>query len=28
VEWQEGDLVETYEVPPEPDEARIEALRI
>jgi tRNA U34 2-thiouridine synthase MnmA/TrmU len=28
VEWREGDLVEVYEVAPEPDEARIEALRI
>ena len=28
VEWREGDLVETYSVPPECDEARIEALRI
>ena len=28
VEWREGDLVETYEVEPERDEARIEALRI
>jgi tRNA U34 2-thiouridine synthase MnmA/TrmU len=28
VEWREGDLVETYAVPPEADEARIEALRI
>jgi tRNA U34 2-thiouridine synthase MnmA/TrmU len=28
VEWREGDLVETYEVAPEPDEARIEALRV
>jgi tRNA U34 2-thiouridine synthase MnmA/TrmU len=28
VEWREGDLVETYEVEPEQDEARIEALRI
>jgi tRNA-uridine 2-sulfurtransferase len=28
VEWREGDLVEVYEVPPEADEVRIEALRI
>lgn len=28
VEWREGDLVETYEVEPEQDEARIEAMRI
>ncbi len=28
IEWREGDLVETYEVEPERDEARIEALRI
>jgi tRNA-specific 2-thiouridylase len=28
VEWREGDLVETYEVEPERDEARIESLRI
>jgi tRNA-uridine 2-sulfurtransferase len=28
VEWREGDLVEVYQVPPEADEARIEALRI
>jgi tRNA-uridine 2-sulfurtransferase len=28
VEWREGDLVETYSVPPESDEARIEALRV
>jgi len=28
VEWREGDLVETYAVPPESDEARIEGLRI
>jgi tRNA U34 2-thiouridine synthase MnmA/TrmU len=28
IEWREGDLVEAYPVPPEPDEARIEALRI
>jgi len=28
VEWREGDLVETYEVAPEPDEARIEAMRV
>ena len=28
VEWREGDLVETYEVEPEPDEARIEGLRV
>ena len=28
VEWREGDLVECYEVAPEPDEARIEALRV
>jgi tRNA U34 2-thiouridine synthase MnmA/TrmU len=28
VEWREGDLVEVYRVAPEPDEARIEALRI
>jgi hypothetical protein len=28
VEWREGDLVETYEVEPERDEARIERLRI
>lgn len=28
VEWREGDMVETYEVEPERDEARIEALRV
>ena len=28
VEWREDDLVETYEVEPEADEARIEALRV
>ena len=28
VEWREGDLVETYEVAPEPSEAKIEALRV
>jgi tRNA-uridine 2-sulfurtransferase len=28
VDWREGDLVETYEVAPEQDEARIEAMRI
>ncbi|HEY6099859.1 MAG TPA: asparagine synthase-related protein [Anaeromyxobacter sp.] len=28
VEWREGDLVETYEVEPEQDDARIEKLRI
>jgi hypothetical protein len=28
VEWREGDLVETYEVEPERDESRIEALRV
>jgi tRNA-uridine 2-sulfurtransferase len=28
VEWREGDLVETYEVEPERDEAKIEAMRI
>ncbi|MGC4001008.1 MAG: thiamine biosynthesis protein [Anaeromyxobacter sp.] len=28
VEWREGDLVEVYEVSPEQDEAKIEALRI
>jgi tRNA-uridine 2-sulfurtransferase len=28
VEWREGDLVETYDVAPEPDEAKIEALRV
>ncbi len=28
VEWREGDEVETYSVPPEPDEARIEAMRV
>jgi hypothetical protein len=28
VEWREGDLVESYDVEPERDEARIEALRI
>jgi len=28
VEWREGDLVETYRVAPEPDEVRLEALRI
>jgi hypothetical protein len=28
VEWREGDLVETYEVEPETDEARIEDLRV
>ncbi|HEX9401088.1 MAG TPA: asparagine synthase-related protein [Anaeromyxobacter sp.] len=28
VEWREGDLVEDYEVVPEPDEAKIEALRV
>jgi tRNA U34 2-thiouridine synthase MnmA/TrmU len=28
IEWREGDLVETYEVAPEPDEARIEAMRV
>jgi hypothetical protein len=28
VEWREGDLVETYEVEPEADEARIEGLRV
>ena len=28
IEWREGDLVETYEVAPEPDEAKIEALRV
>jgi hypothetical protein len=28
VEWREGDLVETYEVEPEKDEARIESLRL
>ncbi len=28
VEWREGDLVEDYEVAPEPDEAKIEALRV
>jgi tRNA-specific 2-thiouridylase len=28
VEWREGDLVETYAVAPESDEARIEALRV
>ncbi len=28
VEWREGDLVETYEVEPERDEARIERMRV
>ena len=28
VEWREGDVVERYEVEPEHDEARVEALRI
>jgi tRNA-specific 2-thiouridylase len=28
VEWREDDLVETYEVEPERDEARIESLRL
>jgi hypothetical protein len=28
VEWREGDHVETYEVEPERDEGRIEALRV
>lgn len=28
VEWREDDLVETYDVPPEADEARIESMRI
>jgi hypothetical protein len=28
VEWREGELVETYEVEPERDEARIEGMRI
>jgi hypothetical protein len=28
VEWREGDLVETYAVEPEQDEARIESLRV
>jgi hypothetical protein len=28
VEWREGDQVERYEVEPEHDEARIEALRV
>jgi hypothetical protein len=28
VEWREADLVETYEVEPERDESRIEALRV
>jgi hypothetical protein len=28
VEWREGDMVETYEVAPEQDEPKIEALRI
>ncbi|BDG03967.1 asparagine synthase-related protein [Anaeromyxobacter oryzae] len=28
VEWREGDLVEVYEVEPERDEAKIEALRV
>ena len=28
VEWREGDLVESYEVEPERDEARIERMRI
>jgi tRNA U34 2-thiouridine synthase MnmA/TrmU len=28
VEWREGELAETYEVEPEHDEARIEALRV
>jgi tRNA U34 2-thiouridine synthase MnmA/TrmU len=28
VEWREGDEVETYSVPPEADEARIEAMRV
>jgi tRNA-uridine 2-sulfurtransferase len=28
VEWREGDLVETYEVEPERDDSRVEALRI
>ena len=28
VEWREGDLVESYDVEPERDEARIEALRV
>jgi hypothetical protein len=28
VEWREGELVETYEVEPERDEARIESLRL
>jgi len=28
VEWREGDMVELYAVAPEPDEARIEAMRI
>lgn len=28
VEWREGDLVETYEVTPEQDEAKIESLRV
>lgn len=28
VEWREGDLVETYEVEPERDDSRIDALRI
>jgi hypothetical protein len=28
VEWREGELVETYEVEPERDEPRLDALRI
>jgi hypothetical protein len=28
VEWREGEEVELYEVEPERDEARIEALRV
>ncbi|HSN90114.1 MAG TPA: thiamine biosynthesis protein, partial [Anaeromyxobacteraceae bacterium] len=28
VEWREGDLVESYEVEPETDEARIERMRV
>jgi len=28
VEWREGELLETYAVPPEADEARIEAMRV
>jgi len=28
IEWREGELTETYAVPPEADEARIEAMRV